>query len=327
MAYMVARDLRGVDMALEMARLPGLAKSGLTTFGTKLIVQIIPSIAATVIGGYLLAQIHLGSSTPPAQPIQQTAPANAANDDRPTVREDRAAMRQVLRERRENPEPPATVKPKVAAAPVSTPGPLAPAMDSIAPNEPVEHAAAPARAGVAAAPRPRPEARPEVAYVPAPPPGLPPAAAASPLLSQPTPITPVAPVARVAPAAPVAAAPNAPPPVVQVAPAAPVVANATPVTPPASPAMPAPAVAPSGPQVVTALPDPAIPAQEPPPRGPVGAVFSTLSSFVGHAANATGHTVNWVIDLPGKAIQAGGRVIGVDDPAPPSPPPPARPLS
>lgn len=322
---MVTRDLRGVDMALEMARLPGLAKSGLAMFGTKLIVQIIPSIAATVIGGYLLAQIHLGSSAPPDQPTQQTAPANAANDDRPTVREDRAAMRQVLRARRENPEPPATVKPKVAAVPA--PAPLAPAMDSIAPNEPAAHA--PARASVAAVPR----SRPEVAdYVPAPPPGLPSAPAVSPLASQPTPITPVAPVARVAPAVPAVAAPNAAPPVVQVAPvapapAAPVVANATPVAPPASPTLPLPAIAPSGPQVVTALPDPATPAQEPPPRGPVGAVFSTLSSFVGHAANATGHTVNWVIDLPGKAIQAGGRVIGVDDPAPPSPPPPARPFS
>jgi hypothetical protein len=32
--------------------------------------------------------------------------------------------------------------------------------------------------------------------------------------------------------------------------------------------------------------------------------------------------VNWVIDLPGKAIEAGGRVIGID-PAPP----PNRPFS
>jgi hypothetical protein len=59
-------------------------------------------------------------------------------------------------------------------------------------------------------------------------------------------------------------------------------------------------------------------------RGPVGAVFSTLSSIVGHAANATGDTVNWVIDLPGKAISAGGRVIGVN---PPPPPPQSRPFS
>ncbi len=323
-------------MALGTDRLPLLAK-----FGSKLVVQITLSVASTVIGGYLLAQIHAGSSAqPPAepsQPPQQAAPANAAaNDDRPTVREDRAVMRQVLKARRENPEAPATVKPKVAAAPAatppaatsSTPAPLAPAMDSIA-NEPVEHAAAPARASVPAVPRPRPEPHQEVAdYVPAPPPGLPKAPVASPLVSQPTPIAPAGPVVRVAPAPVVAA-----PPVAQVAPAAPVVANAAPIAPAATSALPPPAVAPPavappGPQVVTALPDPAVPPQEPPrERGPVGAVFSTLSNFVGHAANATGHTVNWVIDLPGKAIQAGGRVIGGDDPPPPAPPPPARPLS
>jgi hypothetical protein len=333
MAYMVARDLRGEwTMALGTDRLPLLAK-----FGSKLVVQIVLSIASTVIGGYLLAQIHAGSaSAPPAQPTpptQQTTQASAAanaaaSDDRPTVREDRAAMRQLLKARRENSEPPATVKPKVAAAPA----PLPPAMDSIATNEPVEHAAAPARASVPAVPRPRPEPRPEVAdYVPAPPPGLPQAPVAAPSASQPTPITPVAPVVRVAPPAPapVATAPTASPPAVQVAPAAPVVANATPIAPPAASALPAPAAQLPGPQVVTAPPDPATQPQEPPrERGPVGAVFSTLSGFVGHAANATGHTVNWVIDLPGKAIQAGSRVIGGDDtPPPPAPPPPARPFS
>jgi hypothetical protein len=50
-------------------------------------------------------------------------------------------------------------------------------------------------------------------------------------------------------------------------------------------------------------------------------VLSSISVIVGQAANATGHTVNWVIDLPGKAIEAGGRAIGV------SPPPPVRPFS
>jgi hypothetical protein len=38
-------------------------------------------------------------------------------------------------------------------------------------------------------------------------------------------------------------------------------------------------------------------------------VFSSISVFAGTAANATGNTVNWVIDLPGKAISAGGRLI------------------
>ena len=39
-------------------------------------------------------------------------------------------------------------------------------------------------------------------------------------------------------------------------------------------------------------------------------VFSTISVFAGSAANATGNTVNWVIKLPGKAISAGGKLLG-----------------
>ena len=65
---------------------------------------------------------------------------------------------------------------------------------------------------------------------------------------------------------------------------------------------------------------------EPEPRGFAAKVFSSLSTVAGTAANATGNTVNWVIDLPGKAISAGGRLFGGDSPAsnqPAGPPPPA----
>jgi hypothetical protein len=65
---------------------------------------------------------------------------------------------------------------------------------------------------------------------------------------------------------------------------------------------------------------------EPEPRGFAAKVFSSLSTAAGTAANATGNTVNWVIDLPGKAISAGGRLFGGDSPAsnqPAGPPPPA----
>jgi hypothetical protein len=51
---------------------------------------------------------------------------------------------------------------------------------------------------------------------------------------------------------------------------------------------------------------------EPEPRGFAAKVFSSLSTAAGSAANATGNTVNWVIDLPGKAISAGGKLIGRD---------------
>jgi hypothetical protein len=227
------------------------------------------------------------------------------------VREERAAMRDVLKARRENPETPEEVRPRIAAAPVSpsvTPPASAPApanappptaMDSIAPNEPVERAAVPARTAVATAAPPRrevelPRARPatiESVYVPAPPPGLPPATASVPAAAAPSVITPNI-------AAPSISAPS----VVQPAPLSPVVVSAAEPPPPQMP--------------------PAPPVQ----RGPVGVVLSTLSSIVGHAANATGDTVNWVIDLPGKAVSAGGRVIGVN-PSPPPPPVQSRPFS
>jgi hypothetical protein len=63
---------------------------------------------------------------------------------------------------------------------------------------------------------------------------------------------------------------------------------------------------------------------EPPPRGLVANVFSSISVLAGSAANATGNSVNWVIDLPGKAISAGGKLLGGDSAAnsPPSAAPP-----
>jgi hypothetical protein len=263
-----------------MGRLPKFFR-----VGSRLVLEILPSIAATVIGGYLLTQLHFGRASEPNPPAQIAATA-----DEPTVGQDRAAMREVLKVRREKPEQPAQVRP-IASSPLPSTAPTsvppapraAPAMtaaipvglDSISPREPVARPApAPSRPAVTAATpspaAPLPNAEGEV-YVPAPPPGLPPAPARD--LNAPTVIVPS--VATETPAA----APNAPP----------------------------------------AAPD------QPAHHGPVGVVFSTLSGIVGHAANATGHTVNWVIDLPGKAISAGGRVIGVS--APPPPPPSPRPFS
>jgi len=285
-AGMAAR--MGAGMGAGMGRLPTLVK-----FGSRLVLQMVPAVAATVIGGYLLAQLHFGGAPAPqlsiaAEPVQQE----------PTVGEERAAMREVLKQRRENPEEPATVRPTASAAPARLPAaratvpasaPVAAAqttvatipvgMDSILPNEPVARPAARVNVVTVAAPavaarrdgavRPRPDAQvqpqsqiPSQAevYVPAPPPGLPAAPARD--VDAPTVIVPAA---------------------------------------------------------ATAQP-PVLP--EPQHRGPVGVVLSTVSNFVGHAANATGHTVNWVIDLPGKAISAGGRVIGITPP-----PPPARPFS
>jgi hypothetical protein len=276
-----------------MGRLPNLLR-----LGSKLVLEILPSIAATVIGGYLLTQLHF-SRTPEASPAAAVA---ASVPDTPTASEERASIRDVLKARRENPQAPEVVRRKpVTTASVPADAPQPAATEPITPAEPVERAASRPSVTVATAPALRrdvdvPRARPEAAastYVPAPPPGL-----------------------QVAPAVPVASA------IPSVSPAP--VASAPIATP-----APVASAAPSGPPV-QALPSVVVStaaAQPPPPpvvdRGPVGSVLSGISVFVGQAANATGNTVNWVIDLPGKAIEAGGRVIGVTPP----PPPPSRPFS
>jgi hypothetical protein len=284
-----------------MGRLPRLFR-----VGSRLVLEIMPSVAATVIGGYLLAQLHFGQSTEPAPP----AGADTASTAEPTVGEDRAAMRQVLKDRRDKPERPAQVR---AAAKAAAPARLAAAaparptataaipasMDSISPHEPAARPAASSRPAVATTilAVPAPDAQAEVQgeiYVPAPPPGLPPAPPRG--MDAPTVIVPSL-ASAAPPPAPAVSAPAVP-----------------------APAVPAPAITPIVPPA--AFP-PAAEPSEPGNHGPVGIVFSTFSNLVGHAANATGHTVNWVIDLPGKAISAGGRAIGVSPP----PPQPTRPLS
>ncbi|HLH91747.1 MAG TPA: hypothetical protein VKX28_25125 [Xanthobacteraceae bacterium] len=282
-----------------MGRLPKLFR-----VGSRLVLEILPSVAATVIGGYLLAQLHFGRPAEPSLPAQITA---TTTEQQPTVGQDRATMREVLKVRRETPEQPAQVRPQVrpiaTSAPATSAAPPAPhraqtttaavpvGLDSISPRDQAARPVpAPSRPAVTAATTPSvtPPAAPPSAdaqggaqgeqgevYVPAPPPGLPPAPARD--VNAPTVIVPSVASETPAPAPPVAA--------------------------PAATA--------------------AAPPVEATHQGPVGMVFSTLSGFVGHAANATGHTVNWVIDLPGKAISAGGRVIGVSPPPPPPPPHPS----
>jgi hypothetical protein len=199
-------------------------------------------------------------------------------------------MREVLKVRREKPEQPAQVRPVAISAPASTAAPA-----SLPPTSRTALATAAAiPVGLDSISPREPVARP------APAPSRPAAATASPAAPRPDAGSEVY--------------VPAPPPGLPTAPARDL--NAPTVIVPAV-ASETPAAAPST--------TPAAPPAEPAQHGPVGVVFSTLSGFVGHAANATGHTVNWVIDLPGKAISAGGRVIGVS--APPPPPPPARPFS
>jgi uncharacterized membrane protein len=119
----------------------------------------------------------------------------------------------------------------------------------------------------------------------------------------------------------------------QVSPAAPPVATTVavgPITAPTSAAAAGPAVAlpPNQLPPVEVNTEPAPGAQVEPERRSFAAnVFSSFSYLAGSAANATGNTVNWVIELPGRAISAGGKLLGGDSrqAPPPSPdPPPAK---
>jgi hypothetical protein len=53
-------------------------------------------------------------------------------------------------------------------------------------------------------------------------------------------------------------------------------------------------------------------------------VFSTVSDLSGKAANLTGDTANFVIELPGRLISAGGRLFERPQPAPTDAPPQKR---
>ncbi len=206
-----------------------------------------------------------------------------------SAEERRGLTREMLKARRENPQEPAEVRP----TPTSRSADSAPADDPVADAKaPNAKAADPKTAAVkAAADRTLPDR----------------AAAAAPLpVARPAP-------PRVRPDAPVIATPVAPP-ATTTAPSAPLPLGAPPGT--MDPALQPAATAntSSGPE----------PARE--PRSFAANVFSSLSKVAGTAANATGNTVNWVIDLPGKAISAGGRLFGGDSSAstqPVGPPPSA----
>jgi len=126
---------------------------------------------------------------------------------------------------------------------------------------------------------------------------------------------------------------QAPPAVTAALPAPGAAAPTSPVVAPASAVAAPPPAAAAVPQAGTAarptsLPSVDVTSEAPPEQhGFAHNVFSSFSYLAGTAANATGNTVNWVIDLPGKAISAGGRLIGRDTTAanpPTSPPPPAE---
>jgi hypothetical protein len=258
-------------------------------FLSKLVLEIIPGALVSVFAAYLLSMLHLGAE--PATPSQT---ASVPQNDGLSADERRELTRQMLKERRENPEEPAEVKPVPSLRPAST---------STADSGPVPHdhvAAPPATAESKLHAEPEAKPRPSLATIsPATPLPRAPASrlkteAAAATVPPPPFAAPAAPTvtASLPPAGPALA--GAPTQLPQVSVNAPAV-NAAPVN---APAVNAPGTVPAGDL-----------ASQPQQRGIVGNIFSGVSTIAGGAANITGNTVNWVIDLPGKAISAGGKLL------------------
>ena len=271
-------------------------------FLSKLVLEIIPGALVSVFAAYLLSMLHLGAE--PATPSQT---ASVPQNDGLSGDERRELTRQMLKERRENPEEPAEVKPIPSLRPASPPTSTADLSSPVT----HDHVAAPpatAESKLHAEPeaKPRAESHPALATISPPVTPLPrsPAprakteAAAAPALPPPL-AAPAAPTVT-ASLPPVGTAPAAVPPPGAPTPLPQVTVNAPGVNAPgvSAPAVNAPGTVPAGDL-----------ASQPQQRGIVGNIFSGVSTIAGGAANITGNTVNWVIDLPGKAISAGGKLL------------------
>jgi hypothetical protein len=291
------------------------AGTNLARFPSKLLLTVVLGLVASGLAASVLYAVHVSHAPSSSEFLTDLAPQG----DGLSAEERRGLTREMLKARRENPQEPAEVRPTPASRP-SDGGPTGnPADDGKAAGADPKAADPKAADPKAADPK---GADPRGAD----PKGAVKAATAATDRASPDRAAPL-PIARPAPPRARAEAPLVP---TTAAPGAAATASSAPVgTPPATtdPALQAPATAAAG----------AEPAPE--RRGFAANMFSSLSTLAGTAANATGNTVNWVIDLPGKAISAGGRFFGGDsspstppaDPAPssggaPSPatlPPPA----
>jgi hypothetical protein len=290
---------------------------------SKFVFEIIPGALVSVVAAYFLSMLHLarGAEPPAADPPTVVTIQN----DGLSADERRELTRQMLKERRENPEQPAEVKPVPSLRPTApatetadlTPQVVAPQV--VAPQVVAPQVVAPQVVDpqLVAPQATAPQATAPQVIVPEPKPRAEPEARPRPEASRPA----VAAVTPVPPPLPRAAAPRMrPEPAQGAAPASPPAAAVTAAAPAGAPvAVPGTPLPP-----VTVNTTPADAPVEPPRRSFVGSVFSSFSSIAGGAANVTGNTVNWVIDLPGKAISAGGRLLsGSPAPAPTPVPAPA----
>jgi hypothetical protein len=270
------------------------AGTNLGRFPSKFLLMVIPGLIASGVVASVLYAVHISRAPSSSELLTDLTPQG----DGLSAEERRGLTRQMLKARRENPQEPAEVRP----TPTSRPADSGPADGGPAEAPAVDSKAA-TKATVDRTPSdrtPSDHAPPDRTFGAAP---LPVARPAPPRTRPDAPIIAV-------PAAPAAPSGAPAPPVAATAPSAPL---------PLGPADPA-----SQPAVTANLPSGVEP--EPEPRGFAAKVFSSLSTVAGTAANATGNTVNWVIDLPGKAISAGGRLFGGDSPVgnqPAGPPQPA----
>ncbi len=277
-------------------------------FLSRFLLAVIPGVVASVVGAYVLHAIHLDR----AMPTDQQSLAAPLNDDL-TAEERRELTRQMLKARRENPEVPVQVRPTPGLR-SSTTGTADNAADAKARTEQGRAAAPSTTASIPPVPPARPTAlasrsRPDTPPVTTP-------ATVAPALAAP-----------LGAAMPVAAPVVAAPPVggtsviaaTAVPPTAASPATALPTVVVAAPSVPAPSVAGAPSQLAPAVANanaPPAAAIDPdtraagPQRSFAANVFSSISVLAGTAANATGNTVNWVFELPGKAISVGGNIGG-----------------
>jgi len=256
------------------------AGTNLGRFPSKFLLMVVPGLIASGVVASVLYAVHVSRAPSSSELLTDVTPQG----DGLSAEERRGLTRQMLRARRENPQEPAEVRPMPTARPADSGPAEAPAVESKA-------------AAKAAADRTPPDRTPPDH---APPDHAPPdrTFGAAPL-----------PIARPAPPR---ARPDAPVIAIPVAPAATSGATAPPAAATAQSApLPLGTTDPASQPPVTANPPSGV-EPEPEPRGFAAKVFSSLSTVAGTAANATGNTVNWVIDLPGKAISVGGRLFGGD---------------
>ncbi len=254
------------------------AGTNLARFPSKLLLTVILGSVASGLAASVLYAVHVSHAPSSSEFLTDLAPQG----DGLSAEERRGLTREMLKARRENPQEPAEVRPTLTARPIDG-GPAGNPADNGKAADPkgtADDGKAADPKGAVKADRTSPDRT-------------------APDRAAPDRTAPL-PIARPAP------------------PRARAEALTTPAAPPATAvtsAAPSPAGTPPGtPDPVVQTPPTASSGTEAAP-GFAANVFSSLSSMAGTAANATGNTVNWVIDLPGKAISAGGRLFGGDSSA------------